>query len=438
MPAIKDQTFATLMEPLGPFEDNPHLAVAVSGGADSMALALLAHAWARHRGGTVTALTVDHGLRPEAAGEARQVGDWLTGRGIAHETLVWRGPKPRAGIQAAARTARYDLLAQWCRGRGVLHLLAAHHGDDQAETVLLRRDMNSGIAGLSGMAPVRAMAGVRLLRPLLSRHRAELTATLKACRQPWLEDPSNQDLRYARIRARRGLETNVGERDRLLALAGRAATARGRDGHRLAHMAARSVRLHPAGYCWFDPAPCLVGNRDLLPPREFFQLLGDVLRCIGGGVYRPRRDRLERLGQAIIADQLAGGRTLGGARVLVRKRGLLVCREIGRAAPSRETGPDRQGRWDRFTWSLSAPGQDDLSVGPLGQTGWRQIKDRVPNTLPSPVRAALPALRRGDRILAVPHLNWRAPEDSPDNGGKFQFSARFTPVRPLQPNDSQW
>ena len=84
--------FASLMDPLGPFEHNPHLAVAVSGGADSMALALLAHAWVRHGGGTMTALTVDHGLRPEAAGEARQVGVWLTDRGIAHETLVWRGP----------------------------------------------------------------------------------------------------------------------------------------------------------------------------------------------------------------------------------------------------------------------------------------------------------------------------------------------------------
>ena len=423
--------FASLMDPLGPFEHNPHLAVAVSGGADSMALALLAHAWVRHGGGTMTALTVDHGLRPEAAGEARQVGVWLTDRGIAHETLVWQGPKPHSGIQAAARTARYDLLAQWCRHRGVLHLLAAHHGDDQAETVLLRQNMHSGITGLSGMAPVRAMAGVRLLRPLLSRHRADLTATLNARRQPWLEDPSNQEVRYGRIRARRALEKDMGQRDRLLALAGRASAARRRDGHRLADLAARGVRLHPAGYCWFDPAPCLEGNRDLLPP-----LLGDVLRCIGGGVYRPRRDRLERLGQAIIAGRLAGGRTLGGARVLARKHGLLVCREIGRVAPSRETGGDRQGRWDRFSWSLSALGPDDLSVGPLGQTGWRQIKDQVPNALPSPVQIALPALRRGDRVLAVPHLKWTAPEDNPDNGGNIHFSAWFTPARPLQPSDN--
>ena len=97
--------------------------------------------------------------------------------------------------------------------------------------------MHSGITGLSGMAPVRAMVGVRLLRPLLSRHRADLTATLNARRQPWLEDPSNQELRYGRIRARRALEKDMGQRDRLLALAGRASAARRRDGHRLVELA---------------------------------------------------------------------------------------------------------------------------------------------------------------------------------------------------------
>jgi hypothetical protein len=85
---------------------------------------------------------------------------------------------------------------------------------------------------------------------------------------------------------------------------------------------------------------------------------------------------------------------------------------------------------------LSALGPDDLSVGPLGQTGWRQIKDQVPNALPSPVQIALPVLRRGDRVLAVPHLQWTAPEGNPDNGGNIHFSSWFTPARPLQPSDN--
>src|SRR5689334_22586799 len=107
---LSDEDFAAQLDRLGPFERAPRLAVAVSGGADSLALALLADAWARDRGGSITALTVDHRLRPESAAEARQVGTWLTARGIAQETLIWEGPYPSSDIQAAARAARYRLL----------------------------------------------------------------------------------------------------------------------------------------------------------------------------------------------------------------------------------------------------------------------------------------------------------------------------------------
>jgi tRNA(Ile)-lysidine synthase len=125
--------FARLMAPLGPFEPRPRIAVAVSGGADSMTLALLAARWARKAGGTAVALTVDHGLRPESGAEARQVARWMRARKIAHRTLRWTGAKPDSNIAAAAREARYGLLADWCRRNVVLHLLLAHHLDDQAD-----------------------------------------------------------------------------------------------------------------------------------------------------------------------------------------------------------------------------------------------------------------------------------------------------------------
>src|ERR1700722_8360901 len=110
---LSPAAFAALMSPLGPFESNPALAIAVSGGADSMALCLLADDWARARGGSVTALTVDHGLRPEASAEARRVASWLTPRGIAHRILTWRPPDGLRNVQAAARTARHERLRSW-------------------------------------------------------------------------------------------------------------------------------------------------------------------------------------------------------------------------------------------------------------------------------------------------------------------------------------
>ena len=147
-PPLGSREFASLFGALGPFEARPHLAVACSGGADSMALALLLHDWARSAGGSLTALTVDHRLRPESAAEAGRVAEWMRARGIAHEVLV-RPDTPLTGnLQAEARRIRYALMSEWCRRRGVLHLALAHHLEDQAETLLLRLARGSGVDGV--------------------------------------------------------------------------------------------------------------------------------------------------------------------------------------------------------------------------------------------------------------------------------------------------
>src|ERR1700735_4216205 len=164
---LRDTDFARVMEHLGCFEPGPPLAVAVSGGADSLALTLLADRWARARNGRITALTVDHRLRPDSSTEAAWLGRTLEAQGIRHELLVWPGPYPSRGLQAAARAARYRLLGAWARSSGMLHLLPANHQDDQAEPLLLRLGRGSGLAGLAGMAPVVEDGHVRLLRPLL-------------------------------------------------------------------------------------------------------------------------------------------------------------------------------------------------------------------------------------------------------------------------------
>ncbi|MDP6689745.1 MAG: tRNA lysidine(34) synthetase TilS [Alphaproteobacteria bacterium] len=438
MPAISDNTFAALMRPLGPYEAAPCLAVAVSGGADSMALALLAQSWTRRRGGEAAALTVDHGLRPEAAAEARQVHAWLSDRGMLHHTLRWRGPKPLGGIQAAARQARYEALGQWCRRHDVLHLLTAHHGGDQAETLLLRLWQGSGIEGLAGIPRIRALEGVRLVRPLLQQQHADLAATLTVRDQAWLEDPSNRDEKFARVRARRHLARNGGGSDQaawLLEVADQAAVVRRRLGAALAELAARSVRLHPAGFCHFDPVPCRGQNQANLAP-----LLGDVLRCIGGGDFRPRREKLDRLARDLAERPLPAGRTLAGARLLPTAGGLLICRESGRLPGRVKVGANKRGRWDRFAWSLTGGSGGNnrwrgaLSIGALGRDGWRQTRARLAGdcALPAPVRPGLPALWYRDRVLSVPHLDLMQDDDAPKWARKIRFSAGFSPARPLQ------
>ena len=136
--------FTASLASIAQFESAPFLAVAVSGGPDSLALAILADRWARETGGQICALTVDHQLRPESGDETRRLAAWLSARAIRHEILVWTGEKPRTGIEEAARFARYRLLGGWCRDHACLHLLTGHHRDDQIETHLIRRRAHSG------------------------------------------------------------------------------------------------------------------------------------------------------------------------------------------------------------------------------------------------------------------------------------------------------
>jgi tRNA(Ile)-lysidine synthase len=181
------------------------LAVAVSGGADSLALLRLA---ALAFPGRVTALTVDHRLRAASAGEAAGVAALCAQIGVPHATLLWPGPYPRGNIQAAARAARYDLLAGWCAEHGTGLLLTAHHADDQAETLLMRLARGSGSAGLAGIRPVRRLqAQVTLVRPLLGLRRAELAAIVAAAGWTGVADPANADPRYDRTAARALLAT---------------------------------------------------------------------------------------------------------------------------------------------------------------------------------------------------------------------------------------
>jgi tRNA(Ile)-lysidine synthase len=311
---------------LGPFEARPIIATAVSGGADSMALALLLDRWTRARGGAVIALTVDHRLRPEAGAEARRVGNWLAARGIGHRTLIWKRPKgvPTSALQAKAREERYRLLTGWCRRQGVLHLALAHHAGDQAETVLMRLARGAGFDGLAGMSQVLSRHGVRLIRPLLAVDPQRLRTGLAAMGQDWIEDPSNRDEGFERIRWRHLIPSGL-----QLPIAGAAAEIgqeRCRRERALAELLARA-RLNP-GQAELSLSLLLAA-----PPEQALAGLARLLMAVGGAPYPSRRESLER----VLFNLAAGGpsRTLGGCRVVARRGRLLILAEKAAAtAPS--------------------------------------------------------------------------------------------------------
>lgn len=415
--SISAPEFARAMDALGPFEPASRLAVALSGGGDSMALALLASRWARARRGRVDALTVDHRLRPAARDEARQVARWCAARGIAHHVLTWNAgaaQRGRSALQATARAARYRLLETWCRHAGVLHLMTAHHRDDQAETFLLRLGAHSGLAGLAAMAPVRESAEVRLLRPLLGFSRARLEAHLRASGQDWIADPSNADIAYARVRLRALIPELASEGFDAAAMA---ATAVRFGGARraieglVAEVLARAAAPDPAGFVMLVRAPLLDGAVEVGQ-----RALARVLQAVSGAAHAPRGTRLARL-FAEIGEGNFRGRTLGGCRVLPDGPDrLLVCREPrAMAAPIRAAAG--KFHWDgRFAVTVRSAGRPRRAMlGALGQDGWAALRAAAPDALetaaaqriPVPVRATLPALYDTRGPVSVPHIGYR-------------------------------
>jgi tRNA(Ile)-lysidine synthase len=182
----------------------PAVVLAVSGGPDSLALMWLAARWRRglKHGPRLIAATVDHGLRPEAAREARDVKRLARHLDLPHRTLRWTGAKPKNGLPAAARAARYRLLAKAAQASGATHILTAHTRDDQAETLLMRMLRGSGIAGLAAMARETEREGVWLARPLLDVPKSRLVATLGKAKVTFADDPTNRDMSFTRPRLR--------------------------------------------------------------------------------------------------------------------------------------------------------------------------------------------------------------------------------------------
>lgn len=407
--------FRALVAPLEPFEPEPRIAVAVSGGPDSSALALLARAWLAERGGTLLALVVDHGLRPEAEVEAARVADRLVAGAIPARVLVWRGPKPTTAIMAAARKARLALLAGACRELGILHLMLAHQREDQAETVAMRAEQGSGPSGRAGMAAVRELSGLRILRPLLPIPKARLVATLVAAGWPWVEDPSNRDLRFRRSRLRQisGLELGA------LWLEGAAcARARRAEDDRIAALMARTVRPHRLGFARVD----LALWREL-PATDRAAILARLLACIGGRTYPVASAKIDAA--AIRAGH--AGTTLGGCLILARRGDLLVCREAGRITDRPNLATGERVAWDG-RWELHAVhALAGIQIWPLGPRGRAALPAELRRgEIPAAALESLPSAWAGDRLVACPPLGGLEAGD-----GGVSITAAFRPSYPL-------
>ncbi len=434
---VSEKDFDEILSALAPALP---LCVAVSGGGDSVALMALLAGWLRRNpplavpawtGRTampaITVVTVDHGLRTEAEREAAWVGEQAAALGLAHETLTAQGLQGRSNLQARARAVRYDLLETWCREHGVPTLLTGHTLEDQAETVLMRLMRGSGVDGLSGI-PERTLLrdpcgrpSVEVLRPLLQVSRCRLRMTLEAAGQAWLEDPSNDDVRFTRVRVRRLLETLAKEGvqpERLAATATRMARARQSLDESCHALMQEVVTWHRAGFAWI-----VLEDLEEVPQELVLRMLRHVLQAVGGADFPPDHDRLLRLAHAIGGAEFERARTLSNCRIAPVADGTiaLVTRENRHLPGPLILTPGDVALWDgRFQVSVPRDGRGG-EIRPLGRTGLAGLKERPSfsrASLPAVVRSSLPALWDGTTLLSVPQLGL-------DPGGTG-FQAVFT------------
>jgi tRNA(Ile)-lysidine synthase len=327
--AVRDEEANALFSGL---EGLRGLVLAISGGPDSTALLVLAARWAKRlkRAPKLVAVTVDHGLRKEAAREAAAVRRLARHLGIAHRTLYWRGRKPKTGLQEAARQARYRLLAQAAAAAGYAHILTAHTLDDQAETILFRLARGSGVTGLAGMAhaspvPVDGESMIFLVRPLLRISKARLIATLNAARIGYSEDPSNLDPRFTRVRLRTLLPELAREGLDARGLARLAARVRRAESTIEFAVAAARAALAPGPWPQRGPIAFETARFAGLPAEVALRLLGRAIAHAGdeGPI---ELAKLEALYDSLRQAHSGLRRTLAGALITLTSASLTVQR----------------------------------------------------------------------------------------------------------------
>ncbi len=357
-----------------------------------MALLRLAADWGQAQ---LFVVSVDHGLRPEAADETAMVAQTCAKLGLPHWVLRWQGWDGSGNLQDQARAARYQLIAAWAEAQGLQDVMLAHTVEDQAETFLMRLARASGVDGLSAMSD-RQTGGVRFHRPLLGAKRADLRAYLTALGQPWAEDPSNTDHAYDRVKIRAQADqlAQIGLTSEALALVAQN-MSQAKEALNWAALGFARDHVRMVG----PDLTIEAGAFALLPIELRRRLIVAALRWMSGTGYAPRRSSVAGMLQAIEQGQSA---TLHGCRLTHRKGCLWLFREFsaveGVESPTNDV-------WDS-RWALSGPAQPGDIVAALGPHGLSQLPEKRDPARPAAALYADPGVWRGGTLIAAPLSGW--------------------------------
>ena len=347
------------------------VAVALSGGGDSLALLLAAAAWANGAGRRLVVLTVDHQLRPESAAWTQACAKTAERLGLPFRALVWIGEKPKTGLPAAARGARHRLLADAAREAGARVILMGHTADDVLEARVMRDEGSTTPEPRSwGPSPVWPQGrGIFLLRPLLSIRRSDIRAWLAARGEHWIDDPANEDATYARPRARQAIAQGAAFTATVAVPSTTSVAfscrARSDGGFEIARSVLRTAA--PEGIARFVAAACL---------------------CAAGASRPPSRARVARLSTRLIETE-AFVASLAGARIEADPVEVRFLREAGEAARG-GLAPIGLGAGETGVWD-----------GRFEITAARDVEVRATSGSTTPDPALNPRSLTWDRLLAA-------------------------------------
>jgi len=380
------------------------IAVGVSGGADSMALAMLARNWTKKYQIKLITFTVDHGLRLESKFEVNLVKNIMKKNDITHKTLVWKGIKPQSGIQEKARTARYKLLAEACIKNNAKYILLGHHKDDQIETFIMRLTSNSGLDGLSCMSSENYLlteAGpIKIIRPLLDINKKCLIEFCTEQKIKWINDPSNKNFAYRRTQIRSINDSQIND-DFYKTIIVYKKLKKSFNSY-VENFIQDSFVYNKNGICQFSRekfirCPYIIQER----------FLKKIFFSIGGKTYPPKTKTIKRIIKNICSKKFSNA-TAGKVFFDIDNKVITVLRQ---PEPLIKHTPllNKVTLWDkRFMVEVKFK-SPDLSIGPLGEKDYvemRKLKKVKKSDIHYYAVKTLPTIRSLDEIVCIPHLSY--------------------------------
>jgi tRNA(Ile)-lysidine synthase len=392
------------------------MAVAVSGGPDSTALMFLVSQSKSFKNNNVTILVVDHSLRKDSANEARMVCSNAKTLGFKYKILQWRGDKPLAGIQEAARIARYNLMSSWCENNNIDTLFLGHHLGDQVETFLMRLSKGSGIDGLSSMSKISSYSNTTLVRPFLEVSKKNLIEIAKASKLKWISDPTNLNSQFQRARIRRILpilsKEGIDPHHINLVIKRMESAKQALNDITTIHISSFVKNMSDISYS------LSYGCFSILPMEILLRILERLIMVASGSIYPPRRAKVESILSWLEKGGGVSAKTLSGTIIRRRKDYIIFYRELKGCQSQPVINPltNRYLSWDnRFKIKLNK--SKKIEVKALGDEGIKILKSKKIlkkqglNNIPLSAWKSVPGLWSKKRLISVPSLGYCVSDD---------------------------